>query len=284
MTIQYYDLLQDKSKKRLLYLVGYIAPGFTIGELKILLDAAAAKKSKSKKSKSKKSNDFVSIGADYDTSADFSKLSEKQLQNLYQIFISREINDKFAVKWRFYQYFKYIRDVIVENIKINPTSDTENVVDIIVKIEGNSTIFILCYDVLDSQKYTQAIEGIMKTAKTHKTIPDRIIFATNKTYRDIPLGGTITIDKKDIIPELWLEVNDENTPFNSEDLLIVNNTDLSLGGFNFTSMDDMLDYVYEFSEGGQISIFRQFDFFSGHSKEETEKELIWKGIMIKNDI
>ena len=278
MTIQYYDLLQDKSKNRLLYLVEYIAPGFTIGELKIYVDEA------SKKSKSSKSKGFINIGDDYDTSADFSKLSEKQLQNLYQTFISREINHKSAVKWRFYQYFKYIRDIIVENIQINSISDADNVVDLIIKIDGGNTIFVLCYDVLDSQKYTQAIEEIKKTAKLLKTIPDRIIFATNKTYRDLPLDDTITIDKKDVIPELWLEINDENTLFNSEDLLIVNNTELSIAGFNFTSMDDMLDYVYEFSEGGQISISRQPDFFSEHSKEEAEKELIWKGIIIKNDI
>ncbi len=278
MTIQYYDLLQDKSKKRLLYLVEYIAPGFTIEELKIYVDEVA------KKSKSNKSNEFVNIGDDYDTSADYSKLSEKQLQNLYQTFISREINDKSAVKWRFYQYFKYIRDIFVENIQINPTSDAENVVDLIAKLDGGGVIFVLCYDVFDSQKYTQAIEGINKTAKLLKTIPDQIIFATNKTYRDIPLDDIITIDKKEIIPELWLEINDEYTLFNSEDLLIVNNSELSIAGFNFTSMDDMLDYVYEFSNGGQISIFKQPDFFSEHSKEEREKELIWKGIIIKNDI
>ncbi|MFX1337013.1 MAG: hypothetical protein ACFFDK_00235 [Promethearchaeota archaeon] len=278
MTIQYYDLLQDKSKKRLFYLAGSIAPQFTIGELKILLEDIA------KKSKSSKSNDLVTIGNDYDTTADLSKLSEKELQNLYQIFISREINDKLAVKWRFYQFLKYIRDIILEEIKINLTSDIEDSVDLIVKLDGNSYIFILCYDVLDSQKYSKAIEVIIKTAKSSKIIPDRVIFASNKTYRDIPLGGTITIDKKELIPELWLEVNDENAPFDSEDLLIVNNTDLSLAGFNFTSMEDLLDYVYEFSEGGQISIFRQPDFFSEHSKEESEKELIWKGIMIKNDI
>jgi len=62
------------------------------------------------------------------------------------------------------------------------------------------------------------------------------------------------------------------------------NTDLKLAGFNFTSLQDLLDYIYEFSEGGQISIIRQIDFFSENLKQELETELIWKGIIIKNDI
>jgi hypothetical protein len=54
-----------------------------------------------------------------------------------------------------------------------------------------------------------------------------------------------------------------------------------MAGFNFISTDDLLNYVYKHTNGGQISIFRQLDFFTEVSEEDPEVDLIWKGIMIK---
>jgi hypothetical protein len=285
MTLQYYDLLQDKTKKKILYLASYIAPEFTIGELQSFIDDITKKSKETKKNnKSDKLETFKEIGDDYETKADFSKLTETQLKSVYQTFISRELNDRFAVKWRFYQYFKYIRDIIIQSIKINQSEDSKKVIDLLIETEDHKIIFVLCFDVLDIQKFNNAIEGCNEFVKTNKIKPDRIFFITNKTYRDIPLEKPISFENVELNSELWLEINDEYTPFNSEDLLIVNNSDLKLAGFNFTSMEDLLDYIYEFSDGGQISIFKKRDFFSEIEKEESEEELIWKGIMIKNDI
>ncbi|TFG29296.1 MAG: hypothetical protein EU532_03375 [Promethearchaeota archaeon] len=285
MTLQYYDLLQDKTEKRLQYLASYIAPELTIGELQNFIDDIANKPKDSKKTnKSNKLDAFKEIGDDFETHADFSKLTEQQLKNIYQVFISREINDRFAVKWRFYQYFKYIRDIIIESIKINQSDDATKIIDFIIETEDNKYIFVLCFDVLDIQKFNQGIEGCNEFVKANKIKPDRIFFVTNKTFRDIPIENAVIIDNEELIAELWLEINDESSPFNNEDMLIISNSDLKIAGFNFTSMEDLLDYVYEFSDGGQISILKKADFFSEVEREEFEEELIWKGIMIKNDI
>ena len=97
MDIQYLNLLQDKSKKRLLYLVEYISPKFLKDELPMILEEIEGKASKSKKG-------LVDIGKDSGATADLSKLSLEQLKLIYQTFISREINNKLAVKWRLYQF------------------------------------------------------------------------------------------------------------------------------------------------------------------------------------
>jgi hypothetical protein len=269
----------DKSKNRLQYLAENIVPKFSISELEFFLDDM---KNTAKKKKQTKSNyELKDIGEDYDTTADISKLTEAELKQLYQVFISRELNDTFAVKWRFYQYFKYIRDIFIESIKINISKDG---VDFLIKRDNGENIIVICTDVLDAKTYNVKIEEIQKFVKKEKIIPNFIMFAANKSYRDISIEEPLIIDKKEIKIELWLELADENRPFSGEDLLIMENTDLKLAGFNFTSLQDLLDYIYEFSEGGQISIIRQIDFFSETLKQELETELIWKGIMIKNDI
>ncbi|MCK4371206.1 MAG: hypothetical protein KAW03_09075, partial [Candidatus Lokiarchaeota archaeon] len=108
-----------------------------------------------------------------------------------------------------------------------------------------------------------------------------IIFAIGKSFRNIPIDVPVKIISKELSPELWVEWIEENRTFNNEDLIIVNDSELKLAGFNFTSTDDMLNYVFKHTKGGQISVYRQIDFFTEVNEEEPEVELIWKGIMLK---
>ena len=116
---------------------------------------------------------------------------------------------------------------------------------------------------------------------TNNLHPERIIIAANKSFRNIPIDKNIKIKDAEIEPELWIEWIEQGCPFNGEDLLILNNNELELAGFNFISLQDLLDYVYEFSEYEQISIFRQQGYFSENPTNFQNVELIWKGIMLK---
>ena len=277
MDIQYLNLLQDKSKKRLLYLVEYISPKFLKDELPMILEEIEGKASKSKKG-------LVDIGKDSGATADLSKLSLEQLKLMYQTFISREINNKLAVKWRLYQFLKYNRNIDVKNIQVNISRDSKQVVDLIVETGDKKIIFFTCVEVLELKNYKSALTEIIKFSKEQKKTPDRVIVAANKTYRNIPIDQHFKIDKAEITPELWVELIDDSGPFNGADMLIVDNTELNLAGFNFTNMEDILDYIYNNSEGGQVSIVKQPGFFSEYKSDESERQLIWKGIMLKKNI
>jgi len=277
MNIQTLNALQDKSKERLLYLVENIVPKFTSDELNQFFKELEKKSSKDKEG-------FIEIGKDKKATADLSKLKVDQLKFLYQVFISREINDRVAVKWRLYQFLKYFRGLSITRMKINSNSDTENPIDLVVETIEKELIFIACFEILDLKIYNKTTNEIIKVAKEQNMIPDRIILAPNKTYRNLPLEIPIKIDKKEIIAELWVELVDDRCPFDGIDLLLIDNTDLNLAGFNFTNMDDLLDYIYQNSDGGQVSIIKQPGFFSEFTQDESEKELIWKGIMLKKKI
>lgn len=284
MNFQYYETLQDKSKKYLSYIVKQIEPKFTVDELPIFFEDINKKALKIKKGeKSKNFTGYINIGDDYETTADLSKLTDSQLKLLFQIFISREINNKLAVKWRFYQYFKYIRGLVIEGIQVNRTASLDQLVDFIIETHEDKIIYVLCFDTLDAKIYNSAVENINSLSKNEKIKPDRIIFATNKCYRNISVDKSLNINGAEIQPELWVEWIEDDGDFNRDDLLIVNNSVLKLAGFNFTNMEDLLDYIYEFSDGGQITIFKQKEFFNGTSDDEPEVELIWKGIMLKNN-
>jgi len=277
MDVQYLNLLQDTSKKRLLYLVEYISPKFSKDELPKVLEEIEGKSSKSKK-------DLVELGKDSGTTADLSKLSLDQLKLMYQVFISKEINDKTAIKWRLYQFLKYSRAINVNKIQVNMTGDAQQVVDLVVETADKQTIFFTCVEVLELKEYKSSLTEVIKFSKEQKLIPDRVIIAANKTYRNIPLDQPFKLDKGEIMPELWVELIDDNCPFNGVDMLIVENTELNLAGFNFTNMEDILDFIYQNSEGGQVSIVKQPGFFSEYKSDESERQLIWKGIMLKKNI
>ena len=278
MNFQYYETLQDKSEENLKLLAERIVPQFTIGELKIYLDDIADKSLTGKKSPIK---GFIDIGGDYETTADLSKLNQSQLEIIYKHFISREINDKKTVKWRFYQYLKYIPNIIIENIRINRTTDIEQNIDIVIDLEGDKQIIILCYGKLDIEIYEEGIDKLIEFVQANNLHPERVIFAANKSFRNITIDNSINISDNEIQPELWIEWIEQGCPFNGEDMLIINSNNLELAGFNFISTQDLLDYIYEFSEEDQIAIFRQPGYFSENTNKFENIELIWKGIMVK---
>ncbi len=282
MNLQFYETMDDKSKEYLLYLIEQILPKFTKSELEVYLeDIAITPIKKGKSSKSKAIKGYVTIGQDTGKAADLSKLNLEQLKSLFQVFISREKNDKIAVKWRFYQYLKYMADLSIKSIQVNRDPNPDRQIDFIIETNENEVIIALCQDILELSNYNKAINEITGFSKKENTIPDKVIFATSKSFRNIPLDTPIKILNKELLPILWIEWVDENHRFKKEDLLIVNDSELKVAGFNFSSMDDMLNYIYKFSDGGQVSIFRQLDFFTEVSDDEPEVEIIWKGIMLK---
>ena len=283
MNLQFYETMDDKSKEYMLYLIEQILPNFTKSELQIYLGDIESKPTTGTKNKNKKSKTtskgFVKIGADIDKKADLSKLNLEQLKILFQIFISRELNDKKAVKWRFYQNLKYSSEIKVESVKVN--QDPNKFIDFIIETSQNEVILASCHDILELNNYNKVIAEVIAYAKKENLLPDQVIFATCKSFRNVPLDTPIKIISKEVLPTLMIEWADENRLFKREDLLIVNDSELKLAGFNFISTDDLLNFVYKHTNGGQISIFRQLDFYTEVCEDDPEVELIWKGIMIK---
>ncbi|MFX1278857.1 MAG: hypothetical protein ACFFA3_05520 [Promethearchaeota archaeon] len=283
MNLQFYETIQDKSKEYITYLIEQILPKFTVSEFDHFLrdlETISNKKDKgSKATSSKSAMKFDIIGNDSKKYADLSKLDEPQRKILFQIFISREINDKLAVKWRFYQYLKYHLGLNIKTISIN--NQFANSIDFILDTEEKEKIIVSCHDILELNSFKNSLKEISEYVKKENLNPNRIIFPAGKSFRNIPIDEAIKIDNIEITPELWIEWIEENLSFNREDLLIINNSELKLAGFNFTSSEDLLNYVYQNSNGGQISIFKQSDFFTEASEDNSEIELVWKGIMMK---
>jgi len=283
MNLQFYETIQDKSKKYLTYLIDQILPKFTIGEFKYFLEDLTNNTTKTSKGtkgqKTKSTEEFIKIGDDGGKFAELSKLDESQRKILFQIFISREVNDKMAVKWRFYQYIKYHLGLNIKTVKVNRAS--KHFIDFIIETDEKEIIIVSCHDILELNTFKEVLNQTAEFAKKQNLTPNRIIFSACKSFRNIPLEESFKIGNTEITPELWIEWIEENLPYDREDLLIVNNSELKLAGFNFTSTEDLLNYIYHSSNGGQISIFKQSDFFTEASDNEAEIELVWKGIMIK---
>ena len=281
MNFQQFDMLLDKSQKRISFLVEKITPHFTQVEIQLCLEEMDNKPQKTqKKSKSIKS-EFKTVDNENKKSANLSILKTDQIEMLYKTFISREINTKFAIKWRFYRYYKYIQAFKTKSIKINKSVESGQVVDFIIETQKNEIIFVLCFEILNLEIYEEALQKLIVFSKVQKIVPDRVIFASFKSYRDIPIDMPLNIGNNEIESELWVEWTDRERPFKGEDLIVVNKNELKLAGFNHTSMEDLLEYVHKFSKGGQVSIFRQPNFLSEVNEENPEIELIWKGIMTK---
>jgi hypothetical protein len=288
MNFQYYENLWDKSEKNLFSLVENIVPAPKEEELVLFLDSKNITSLKKKK-KSSFHPDYIEITDIENNEGDLSQLNSDALQEMYQTFISKEKNDKKAVKWRFFNFLRFQKTLKINTIHIKTTTEKEDPVDLIVETPAKEIILINCSYILEKEYYKSLIDDIIDFSKKIDTKPDKIIFSAHKTYRDIPYQEKIKIGSIEykIEKEIWVEWTELDKPFNGEDLLLVlsnNKKDLEVAGFNFTNIKDLLDYVYNYSRGGQISIFKQAGFFSKKSQDNTQIEPIWKGIMLKNKI
>ncbi|MHA1313857.1 MAG: hypothetical protein ACTSSI_17800 [Candidatus Helarchaeota archaeon] len=290
MNFQFFDTLLDKSRERLAYLIEQIQPHLTKADLPILLENISSGKSKGKssqKSETKKKTGkgikgFIPLNFDDTQKAEFSYLTERKLQQIYKLFISREENTRLAVRWRFYQYLKISRYWDIGSIFVNESAEQDNIVDFIIENKDGSTVLVSCFGILELNEFKKLITSLGHFTKSYSLKPDKIVLAAHKTYRNIPLNQELTINGNLLEPELWLEWIDHDRPFNHEDLLIVNENDLAVAAFNFNGMYDFLEFVYKNSEGGRIIVYRQPEFFSESEKEKPGIEPIWRGIITKS--
>ncbi|MFX0101055.1 MAG: hypothetical protein ACFFCS_15885 [Candidatus Hodarchaeota archaeon] len=281
MNFQYYDTLQNQSKEYLLQLMENFVPTLTKSELMVFLNDVSSKPSNNMKGiQAGKCKGFIEIGNDQSGSADFNNLTKTELKNIYQVFISRERNDNIAIKWRFYQNLRINRDLEVAEIQIKQVGAPEDSVNMVITTEDGESLLVLCHNIIEKVKYEKSIENLHKFVKS-EFIPNRVIFAVHKAHRNIPLEQELKFERVTVFPELWIEWEDIDRPYGGEDLIIVGEDELSFGGFNFTSLDELLDYVFTKTNGGQIRIFKELDYFAEGFHADMERELIWKGIMLK---
>lgn len=285
MNFQYYETLMDKSDKIMEYYAENIRPVFTKGELPLITgDLLETKVVKNQYEESKSIKGYYEIGEDYDAIASLSNLKADQYKILFQAFISRELCTRKAIKWRFYQYMKFMRGFVIESLLTNISSKSHDAVDFVIEIEGGDIIFVLCTELLEIDNYMELINKFINFSKETKIVPKKVIIAANKSYRNIPIQETFLIEESEIVPELWVEWVDLEKVFSGDDLLTIvlnDNEQIELAGYNFSSTESLLDYIYEYTEGGQISLYKQVGYFSELSEETHRVDLIWKGIMIK---
>jgi hypothetical protein len=284
MNFQYYKTLLDKSKETLFALIEEIVPNILELELALFLGEVSLKKLK-QENKSPFDGSFIEVDFKNEKDADLSKLSKDQFKKIYETFISKEKNDKDAIKWRFFKFLKTQKDISIKSVHIRADTKKDDFIDYIIETKENRHIFINCNYILDKEYYFNAGEKIAKFSKEIGKIPNKVIFSTYKTYRDIPIDDKFIVRGNDVEQELWVEWNELEKPFNGEDLLIVlvnNEKEMEVAGFNFSSIENLLDYIYKYSNGGQIAIYKQQGFFSESYDGKSQIELIWKGIMLKN--
>ncbi|MBD3186533.1 hypothetical protein GF325_06880 [Candidatus Bathyarchaeota archaeon] len=282
MDFQSFNNLLDTTKKTLSYYLTHITPSFSKKEISTMVNDLEEKG----KVKTKSIIDgFMLMPMDDDVEdMDLSGYNKAQFTLLFQAFISAELESRRAVKWRFYHFLKYSKSMTgIEEVHANIASQDLPELDFILKTAGGDIILVFCDYILELSLYNKAREILSTINKNAGIQPTRIIFAASKTYRNIPMDETVDVNGIPLQAEIWVEWVDLEKPFNGEDLLIVNAKDkLNIAGFNFSGIQDVLDYVYKYTEGGQISIYKQPSFFSEAVQEDQQYvELIWKGIMIK---
>ncbi len=218
---------------------------------------------------------------------DITALDNSVKKLLYEVFVSRSLPSKFALKCRLNRglsYFKTWADFKVKDIGMKIGDIT---IDIVLENSTDkSLLWVFFIEVMEEKFLKELRQKCMDSKKgTITNVPNKILIISSLSYRDISIDEPISLRSKegakfDEIPiELWIEEKNPNRPFRDEDLLLID--DIELAGFNFSSLDDLLDAIKQLRGKGQYQVFKVPNYFSKKTRvgSPMEKELIWKGIL-----
>ncbi len=280
MNFQHFDSLENKNSENMGNLIKNIVPGLVVEEIKLITSETIKDSPPASTGIKQGSVDgFVLLNIPPAKSKiNFDLLQATEQEAIYKTFISKESTSIAAIKWRFYQYLKICQDFELESIQMNMAGPVDNDVHFILKTKSGEVIFVLFYSILDQRNYEPGVEKAK--ALGEKILPDRVIFAAFKSHRTVPIEMSLKFGRRTIKPELWLEWYDDVPAFDADDAILINEDPGLINGYNFTNMNELLEYVYKIVPTGRVMVFRKEGILSGY--QDAEKELIWKGLIIKN--
>lgn len=218
---------------------------------------------------------------------DIDDLSEDARKILYDIFVSKKLLSPFALKLRFLNFIEYSshwKDYRARktDIKVGPLS-----VDVILEHYDTGEVIWVFFNEIASERYLKALrqKSLEKLDIPDEVIPSRISVLAGRSYRDLSIEEPLVLDNgtRRVPLDLWIEEGAFNKDFSDNDLIVVE--DLEMGGFNFSSVADLLDVVKEELGKGQYEIFSIPDYFLRRFNiGGTDRETIWKGLILPKQL
>ncbi len=220
-------------------------------------------------------------------------LDEKIQKVLHNIFVSHSLNSQFAIKYRFLRFVKYSSTWNKFEIMEDEVSFGEIHPDLILRDSTDQSLtWVFFFEIFDEKtlRNFRTTSGGVRGGPKVDNIASKILFISGKSQRELNLEDPITIKivgnqtQSWRVPfEIWIEEKNADRPFNDEDLLIIK--DQEFAGFNFSSINDLLDVIKTTFGNGQYVIERKINYFSSKNADKSiEKETIWKGIILPKKI
>jgi len=204
---------------------------------------------------------------------------------LNQVYISKNLKTVTAIKARFLQYLPFAEELADYSIKNRNVQANNLKVDLILKHNSREEqLWVLVLDYFDRLTYKTIEKGIIDIIQKRNsedkknpaiTVPDELLLVCGKIDRRLAVDkSVIQSDNINVKLSYYIEFLDTNRPFEDDDFILIE--DLKIRGFNFNSMDFLLNVVKKNLGKGQYSI-----------KIETpqgEKKTIWEGILFPKEI
>jgi hypothetical protein len=205
---------------------------------------------------------------------------------LNQVYISKNLKTITAIKARFIHYMQFAEELNDFNITHRNAQANNLKIDLVLHHNArDEVIWVLVLDYFDRLTYKSLEKSLVEIIKSAASvsdkknpaskIPDEILLVCGKVDRRLAVDKSV-IQHENVNVKLsyYIEYLETARPFEDDDYILIE--DLKIRGFNFNSMDFLLNVVKKILGKGQYSI-----------KCETpqgEKKTIWEGILFPKEI
>ncbi|MHA1729002.1 MAG: hypothetical protein ACTSWY_09745 [Promethearchaeota archaeon] len=208
---------------------------------------------------------------------DFSleELSIEKKEILEKVYVTKEMNNRTAIKARFLQYMEYSSHFFEYNIIKTFNHTDEDKISIILRHKNlYKNIGIIFISIMNKKALNQIIKNLNAEKiidKNGKNVQISGLFLVcNKLERTFAKNlEYIELESHRIDLSFFIEFLDTNRPFENDDFLIID--DLKLNGFNFGALDDVLSVIKKVKGKGKYIVWKE-----DHS---GKRKNIWEGII-----
>ena len=196
---------------------------------------------------------------------------------LEDVYVNKNLKVRAAIKARFMQYMEFSSDFLnYRPIKeINDDGEFE-LTNLLRNSKLNKNIGVFIVSVMNKKELNQIIKNLNDSQLVDdngaKIQLDEIYLVCGRLERTFAKNlDYIELDSHKMKLSFLVEYLDTNRPFEDDDILIINDDDFRIQGFNFGALEDVLSVIKKKMGKGKYIIWKE--------EHTGKRKMIWEGII-----
>lgn len=201
---------------------------------------------------------------------------------LEDVYVNKNLKCRAAIRARFMQYMEFSSHFLdYRPIKKIQSANEFEITNLLWNRKLDKTIGVFIVSVMNKKELNQIIKNLNDSQlfddNGAKIYLDEIYLVCGRLERTFAKNlDYIELDSHQMKLSFIVEYLDTNRPFEDDDILIINDDDFRVQGFNFGSLEDVLSVIKKNMGKGKYIVWKE--------EHTGKRKQIWEGIIYPKEL